>query len=372
VSAQATATEPPTGRRRRWGFHPRWYLIYLGNLAFQPAFDPAATVGDWALAVAFAAVGVVLSTIGARRAGRPRLIAAAAFAITGAVAVWFNTGAAVFFVYAAALAGTFEPRAVAQRWLLGLSGAVVALALASPVPMPYRLLTFGFPLVLVWMIGNEVMADAERRREAVRLRVDNDRIERLATLSERERIARDLHDLLGHSLTGVVVRAQLIRRLADTDPQRAAREAADIEQIARGALAEVRSTVSGWRHHALDAELDAARAALAAAGVRLNVEQDTYLSLSPAVEAALALAVREAVTNVVRHARASTCTIAIVASDDQVRLTVRDDGVGATAPEGSGLTGMRERIAALGGQVRREARRGTTLLVTVPAQEVSA
>lgn len=372
MNARAAATEPPTGRRRRWGFNPHWYLIYLGNLAFQPAFDPSATAVDWALAVTFAAVGVALSTIGERRAGRPRVLATAAFVIAGAIAVWFNAGAAVFFVYAAALAGTFEPRARAQRWLLGLSGAVVALALTSPVPMPYRLLTFGFPLVLVWMIGNEVMADAERQREAARLRVDNARIERLATLSERERIARDLHDLLGHSLTGVLVRAQLIRRLADTDPQRAAREAADIEQIARGALAEVRSTVSGWRHHALDAEVEAARAALAAADVKLVLEQDANLSLSPAVEAALALALREAVTNVVRHAAAGRCTIGIVASGDQVRLTVSDDGVGARAPEGSGLAGMRERITALGGQVQRRARHGTTLLVTVPAQEVSA
>ncbi|HSK98594.1 MAG TPA: sensor histidine kinase [Euzebyales bacterium] len=372
MNTRSATSATPTGRRGRWGFSPHWYLIYLVNLLFQPVFDPTATVADWLLAGAWILVGAVLSTIGARDVNRGRIRGIVALTAAGIVAVWFNAGAAVFFVYAAAFAGRLEPRTYAQRWILGLSGIVVVLALLSPVPMPYRLLTFGFPLVLVWMIGGEVMADAERQRESVRLRVDNQRIERLATLTERERIARDLHDLLGHSLTGVLVRAQLIRRLADSDPQRVVLEAADIEQIARNALAEVRSTVSGWRQHALDAEIDAARAGLAAAGVALDVEQDADLSLSPAVEAALALAVREAVTNVVRHARATTCTIGIVVSGDEVRLTVRDDGIGATAPEGSGLAGMRERITALGGQVRREVRRGTTLLVTVPSQEVSA
>lgn len=339
-------------------------------LGFQPVFDPTATVGDWALTTAFLIVGVVLYWLGECRP-RQRIAVTVAFAVVGAIAVFFNTGAAVYFVYAAAFAGTFEPRAHAQRWLLGLAAALVVLALFSPVPLPYRIISFSFPLVFVWIVGSQVIVDAERERESARLRVDNARIERLATLGERERIARDLHDLLGHTLTGILVRAQLIRRLADSDPERAASEAGDIEELARGALDEVRSTVSGWRHHALDVEIDAARAALAAADVHLVVEHDDGLSLSPAVEAALALAVREAVTNVVRHAAAGRCTIGIVASGEQVMLTVADDGIGTTAPDGSGLAGMRERITALGGQVERRKQRGTTLKVTVPAQEVA-
>lgn len=370
MSTPETTPETPAGTHRRQGFAEWWHLVYFVMLAFQPAFDPTATAVDWALAATFLVVGVVLFWLGETRPEH-KLRVTVAFTVVGVVATFFNAGAAVFFVYAAACAGTFEPRAYAQRWLLGLAAVLVIVALFSPVPFPYRILSFGFPLVFVWVVGSQVMLDAERERESRRLRIDNTRIERLATLGERERIARDLHDLLGHTLTGILVRAQLVRRLVDSDPQRAADEAAGIEDLARDALSEVRSTVSGWRHHALDAEIDAARAALTAADVDLVVEHDERLLLSPAVEAALALAVREAVTNVVRHAAAGRCTIGIVASGDQVRLTVADDGIGATAPEGSGLAGMRERIAALGGAVERRIERGTTLMVTVPAQEVA-
>lgn len=372
MNAQHTEGSSSTSPRRRWKIGWRWYLIYLGNLYWQPAFDPGVTVADWALTIALTVAGAALCMIGMQRTGRPLLAVTVAFAVLGTAAVWVNPGASVFFVYAAAFASTFESQSHAQRWHLGLSVVLVVVALASPVPMPWRLLVFGFPLLFVWVIGGEVMTSVQQDREAARLRVDNARIEHMATLGERERIARDMHDLLGHSLTGIVVRAQLIRRLADSDPERVAREAGTLEQIARDALAQVRSAVSGWRHHALDSEVEAARAALAAADVELTLERDEDVSLSPAVEAALALALREAVTNVVRHASAGACTIGIVASGEHVRLTVRDDGIGTLAAEGSGLAGMRERITALGGRVERSARRGTTVLVTVPAQGVSA
>jgi two-component system sensor histidine kinase DesK len=249
---------------------------------------------------------------------------------------------------------------------------LLVIAALSPMDMPFRLGAFAAPIVLVWLIGSSVMTEAENLRESARLRVDNVRIERLATLGERERIARDLHDLLGHTLTGIVVRAQLIRKVAPSDPARAAAEATDVEQLARDALTEVRAAVSGWRHHALDTEIDIARDVLTAAGVELRVHTDTNVSMSAAVEAAVALAVREAVTNVVRHADARVCRIGIITAGDDVRLTVADDGRGTGAPDGSGLSGMRERITALGGHVDRRMDGGTTLTVTVPAQGVAA
>jgi two-component system sensor histidine kinase DesK len=253
-----------------------------------------------------------------------------------------------------------------------LTVLLVLLASASPIPMPFRLAAFAAPVVLVWLIGNWAMTDVDNLREAARLRVDNVRIERLATLGERERIARDLHDLLGHTLTGIVVRAQLIRKVAPSDPARAAAEATDVEQLARDALTEVRAAVSGWRHHALDTEIDVARDVLTAAGVELLVHSDTNVSMSPAVEAAVALAVREAVTNVVRHADARVCRIGIITAGDDVRLSVADDGRGTGGSDGSGLSGMRERITALGGRVDRRLDGGTTLTIRVPARGVAA
>jgi len=302
---------------------------------------------------------------------RTKIIVAVIFTLLGVATIWFISTATVFFIYAAAFAAGSSSRRTARRWFIALSVLLLVLAALSPMDMPFRLGAFAAPIVLVWLIGNSVTAEAENLRESARLRVDNVRIERLATLGERERIARDLHDLLGHTLTGIVVRAQLIRKVAVSDPARAAAEAADLEAIARDALAEVRAAVSGWRHHALDAEIDIARDVLTAAGVELRVYTDTNVSMSPAVEAAVALAVREAVTNVVRHADARVCRIGIVTAGDDVRLTVADDGRGTGAPDGSGLSGMRERITALGGHVDRRMDGGTTLTIRVPAQGVA-
>src|SRR5690606_19551286 len=122
-------------------------------------------------------------------------------------------------------------------------------------------------------------------------------IAHLATATERERIARDLHDVTGHSLTSIVVRAQLVQRLAAVDPQRAAAEAAEIEAVARHALGEIRETVAGWRQVALDDEVEVARQALERVGVALHVDLDRDVQLAPSVEQALGLALREGVTN---------------------------------------------------------------------------
>lgn len=373
MTTSDTAATPADhdGRRElsRW-----WYLVMLFTMVFQPLFDPGPAITNWLIAGALIAVGGALYAVGEHVSADQRVVVVVvvvAFAVLGTVGVWVNGGAAVFFVYAASYAGALKPRSRARRWLVGLTGVLIALTLVSSIPMPYRVVAFGFPLAFVWIVGRQVMDALDRDREARQLRIDNVRVERLATLGERERIARDLHDLLGHTLTGIVVRAQLISRVAPSDPARAAREAADVEKIARDALAEVRGAVSGWRHHALDAELEIARDVLTAADVELLVYQDTNVSMSPAVEAAVALAVREAVTNVVRHAGAGVCRIEILTTGDDVRVTVADDGRGTSAPDGSGLSGMRERIAALGGRVDRRMDHGTTLTVTVPAQEVA-
>ena len=378
-SADHTGRLTADGLRRgvsRW-----WYVIFLGALTFEPLMQAAGagtgvTTGsqytDWLLIIALIAVGAVLVIVGELGTARTKTVVTVMLTVLGVTTSWFNVGATVFFVYAAAFAARSSSRRTSHRWFVGLTVLLLMLAALSPMPLLFRLLAFAPPIVLVWLIGGSVMTEAENRRESARLRVDNLRIERLATLGERERIARDLHDLLGHTLTGIVVRAQLIRKVAPSDPERAATEAADVERLARDALTEVRSAVSGWRHHALDTEIDIARDVLTAAGLELLVHTDTNVSMSSAVEAAVALAVREAVTNVVRHANARSCRIEIVTAGDDVRLTVVDDGRGARAPDGTGLSGMRERITALGGQVHLRTDGGTTLTVRVPAQGVAA
>jgi two-component system sensor histidine kinase DesK len=243
-----------------------------------------------------------------------------------------------------------------------MTALVVLLAGVSSISFPWRIWAFGPSLVLIWVVGLLSMEAAAEERAA---QAHNAQVEHLATVAERERISRDLHDLLGHTLTAIVVRSQLAQRLATVDAQAGVAEMAAVEKAAREALSEVRTTVTGWRQVDLTAELTAASDALTAAGVRFSVTRDTDLVLTPSAESALGLALREAITNVVRHSRASRCAVVLSKDGQQVVLEVSDDGVGG-GRDGTGLTGMRERIAALGGEVRRAVHGGTSLVVTVP------
>jgi two-component system sensor histidine kinase DesK len=215
------------------------------------------------------------------------------------------------------------------------------------------------------MIGGINVHFSQVNRANARLRRAHDEIEHLAKVAERERIARDLHDLLGHTLSLVILKSELASKLAERDPERARLEIADVERIAREALAQVRSAVRGYRSGGLQAEVDSARTALAAAGVTLRAELDPVV-LTPVQEAVLALTIREAVTNVIRHAGARNCELTLRAAKSVCTLTIHDDGRGGNAPAGTGLTGMRERIEALAGTVRRDGTRGTTLTIDVP------
>ena len=277
----------------------------------------------------------------------------------------------MFVIYAAATAGRLYPVRRAVEVVAVLVGVVGLIFVISPVPMPWRLAALGPALFFTPVVGATSIFDAERGRANRRLLRADEEIERLATIAERERIARDLHDLLGHTLSVIVLKSELAARLVRADPDRAAAEVNDIEQIGREALGEVRAAVAGYRARGLGAELDGARVALEAAGVDVEVHADPT-DLRPEQESALAMALREAVTNVVRHADAQRATISITTVGDGVRLEVTDDGRGSAGPAGSGITGMRERIAALGGLVEvgdpkgRDDRHGTVVEVTLP------
>jgi two-component system sensor histidine kinase DesK len=190
-------------------------------------------------------------------------------------------------------------------------------------------------------------------------------VERMAKLAERERIARDLHDLLGHTLSVVVLKSELAQKLLSRDAARAAQEMADVERISRQGLAEVREAITGYRTTGLAAEIEHVRETLTAAGIDATID-GRPAPLAPAQEAALSLALREAVTNVIRHSAAKQCHIRFYAQDGSALMEVQDDGTGSAAPFGNGLTGMRERIQALGGALLRDTDRGTRLTISVP------
>lgn len=345
----------------------RWiHLVYLGNLLWGPIFDPGSDWRAWALAGAVVVAFVPMYAVAVLRPARTRWWATVPATVLGCLVTPFNAGAAVLFVYAGTFAGLSESRRVAMRWFLGLTALLAFFAVVSFVPIPWRLYGILPSLLFLWLVGTLQLDWVERDRAESELRLRNARVEHLATLAERERIARDLHDLLGHSLTAIILRAQLTNELIDQAPDRAHTEAAEIERTARAALTEVREAVSGWRQASLDAELAAARTTLTSIGVAVDVRWDGKLAIVGPTEHQLALALREAVTNVARHAHASTCHIAVAAQDGELRLVVADDGVGGTPREGNGLTGMRERVAALGGRVDYLGATGTTVTIAVP------
>ncbi|MEU0566907.1 histidine kinase [Nonomuraea sp. NPDC005983] len=180
------------------------------------------------------------------------------------------------------------------------------------------------------------------------LRETRRRLAEAAVAEERLRFSRDLHDLLGHTLSVIVVKAEAVRRLAGRDPEQAQRQASDIEAVGRQALTEVREAVTGYRGGSLAAELDRAHDALKAAGVELAVHR-TGTAPAPPSEALLGWVVREGVTNIIRHSGATRAEIRL----DGQAVTVRDNGTAAAtaSADGSGLRGLAERLSQAGGHV---------------------
>ncbi|MCB2177866.1 MAG: sensor histidine kinase [Actinomycetales bacterium] len=203
-----------------------------------------------------------------------------------------------------------------------------------------------------------------------RLRMAQEENQRLAISEERNRFARDLHDILGHSLTVITVKAELAGRLVDAEPDRARAEIADLERLSRDALADVRRAVDGYRELTLPGELARARAALEAAEIRADLPNATD-QVPGELRELFAWTIREGVTNVIRHSGASRCTVRL--QPDTVE--VLDDGRGPGAGDtGHGLTGLRERATRLGASVVTAARepRGFALRVAAPARENAA
>jgi len=201
------------------------------------------------------------------------------------------------------------------------------------------------------MIGIASMGAAIRelhttRRELARLQVEEERL----------RLSRDLHDLLGQTLSTITLKSELARHLVTEDPDRCVQELSEIEHVARVSLREVREAVAGYRHPRLISELEGARQLLSAAGIDMRLEPMSSEALPPEVSAALAWTVREGVTNVIRHSRAQHCLIRLTQQNGRAGALVLNDG-GARVPEestarpGLGLVGLRERVGALGGRL---------------------
>jgi two-component system sensor histidine kinase DesK len=242
--------------------------------------------------------------------------------------------------------------------------------IAWQVGYPWQaLLVFPFMTVTIGLVTH-VERIAHEKDAALKL--SHDEVRRLAATAERERIGRDLHDLLGHTLSLITLKLELSRKLLDRDAEAARREVAEAEKVARHALAEVRCAVTGIRATDLAAELASARLLLESSAVHLEYGPPPWMPVE--IERGLALVVREAATNIARHAAATRAQVSFEVIDGGLCLSIADNGRGGVEEEGNGLTGMRERARALDGRLQIHSRRGqgTHLRVVVPLPAVAA
>ncbi|MDH7453959.1 sensor histidine kinase [Luteimonas composti] len=281
---------------------------------------------------------------------------------------WYPSGLS-YFVFGCVM---LQPRR--GRALLGYLGVLVVL---NALLLGYAL-SIGYPWqALVWMptvtaiVGVLVTVDRLNQERDAALRLSHDEVRRLASLAERERIGRDLHDLLGHTLSMVALKSDLAGRLVERDPAAARHEIDEVSRVAREALSQVRRAVSGIRAAGIAAELASARLLLETDGIAFEYRfEDGFSSgvLPAGVESALAMTVREAATNIQRHAQARRAEASFGMEDGEAVLRIADDGRGGAIVPGNGLCGMRERIEGLRGRLRIAAGAGggTTLEARVP------
>ena len=276
-----------------------------------------------------------------------------------------DEGWIALFYYGATAASLLLPerRAIA---LIVASGVMCAVSLAGVVD-PADAFIQGLS---VSVIGITVFALAALRRTNAALVATRQELATAAVAEERHRIARDLHDVLGHSLSLIAIKSELAGRLLPGDPERARSEIADVEKVARESLASVRETVGGYRQPTLERELANARVVLDAAGIEPIIDHRVGHLPEPE-DTVLAWVLREAVTNVVRHSAAHHGTIRTTRTGATAALEVVDDGSGAAtaAPaDGSGLAGLRERLERIGGRLEagHQPSGGFRLVATVP------
>lgn len=346
----------------------RWAsLLYTAFFFIEPYYNRSLHHWFWfgVFYVTFIALymGITFSE------GRLQRALLAAMFLIGFVYYPFNSSTSGAFVFPVVILAFMVRNVRLYLVILGLQ--IAALAIETwLLHLVWWSTMMGIFFCLV--IGLSNLSYSRQKRAAFLLNRANDEIEHLAQVAECERIARDLHDLLGHTLTVIAIKSELANRILPVDPERAAQEMREVEQTARQALAEVREAVTGYRSEGLATEVARARKTLAAAGVQLTTDMAT-VPLTPSQVNVLCLAMREAVTNIVRHANASACNLQLTRAGETLVLSIMDNGVGSARGEGNGLRGMRERVEAIGGHVRlrRADDTGTSVTVHLPLQVVT-
>jgi two-component system sensor histidine kinase DesK len=333
------------GSRSHWG---AWLMLVWSIWIFLTPFTAPGVFPHWLWpTLGSYAVFLWLFFRVYYRSRRQILWCALGIAALGYALTPFNAGAQGYLIYACAFLAYCGPARIV------VAGMVALLSL-------HALQWYLFDWPSVYLISGVVVGLAvglmnisyvRRMQAQAALKLSHDEVRRLAALAERERIGRDLHDLLGHTLSLVALKSELAGKLIERDPQAARRELLEVTRVARDALSQVRSAVTGIRAAGVASELASARLLLESDGVTFSYEFAPMV-LPPEVETVLAMTLREAVTNIQRHARARHARALLRIEGGEAVLRVEDDGRGGAIAPGNGLCGMRERIEALGGRLR--------------------
>jgi len=353
-------------RARRGRFFDFIWLVYSVFFVIEPVQQN--TRKTWMeFALGFGCFLAIYTALVLSRSKRTQYLLLFALAALGTLYFPFNSGASGMFIYVAA----FIPFITESIFIcIATIAACCATMMLEGWALHMSPWSWAFCAFFSVAVGAGNLVAAQRMRANKKLDLAHEQIAHLAKLAERERIARDLHDVLGHTLSVVVLKSELAGKVMDREPQRARIEIREVEQIARKALTEVREAIRGYRSEGLTAEIARARKTLDAAGVTLECCGIKPTQLAPAEETVLSLIVREAVTNIVRHAQASRCRLEFAANGSGTALVVEDDGRGGIHEEGNGLRGMRERVESMGGKLQIDSGQGTRLLVEIPPHTV--
>lgn len=277
----------------------------------------------------------------------------------------YNYGSSSFLIFAATMCSRIPDIRNAYRTLT----TIIFVLIGATVLYKFEQFFWAPALIVSLTSGIGSIMVQRQNRTNENLLHKQEEIEHLATLAERERIGRDLHDLLGHTLSIITLKAELARKLFDRDAEACKKELFDIELTARNALAEVRSAVLGFRATGLAHEVQCAQRALDAAQVQLSIQFEPF-EMPASIENVIALTLREAITNIVRHAKATRCKIHIFSDANQSCLQICDDGCAGAdnrkIDKGNGLRGMTERVHALGGNLLMQSEQGMSLEIRLP------
>lgn len=358
---------------RRMGMNPRLHLLNLLWSVWVFAtlfFAPVHASFWWSVAVSYP-LFLLLFVLVHVRPMRELEIYAESMALIAFVSMYWNPAGWTYAVFACAYAGFINDGSILASTLRIVMIEAVLMVWAWWLNWPWPVMLMA--AFVCSSTGFGALLGQLSKRKNAQLRLSQDEVRQLAANAERERIGRDLHDLLGHTLSLITLKLELSRRLFDRDHEAARRELEEAEKVARHALSEVRAAVTGIRATDLAAELASARLLLGSSGV--NFDAAPLPSGMPAeIERALALVLREAVTNIARHARATQTRVAADIARGRVSLCIEDNGRGGIGAHGNGLSGMRERVQAMGGTLTIDSPRGrgTRLCVDVPLPQPTA